>query len=73
MSEEAVLDRAQDTPDDQFPIRVRGVRNLFGEHVVHDGLDLDVRKGEILGGRRIGHRQIGADALDHRVADPRRR
>jgi phospholipid/cholesterol/gamma-HCH transport system ATP-binding protein len=49
MSEEKVLDRAQDTPDDAFPIRVRGVRNLFGEHVVHDGLDLDVRKGEILG------------------------
>ncbi|MEM9756395.1 MAG: ABC transporter ATP-binding protein [Pseudomonadota bacterium] len=30
-------------------IRVRGVRNQFGTHVVHDGLDLDVAAGEILG------------------------
>lgn len=30
-------------------ITVRGLRTAFGPHVVHDGLDLDVRKGEILG------------------------
>ena len=30
-------------------IRVRGLVNRFGEQVVHDGLDLDVRRGEILG------------------------
>ncbi len=30
-------------------IRVRGLRNQFGAQVVHDGLDLDVRRGEILG------------------------
>ena len=30
-------------------IQVRGLRNQFGEQVVHDGLDLDVRPGEILG------------------------
>lgn len=30
-------------------IRVRGLKNSFGEQVVHDGLDLDVRRGEILG------------------------
>jgi phospholipid/cholesterol/gamma-HCH transport system ATP-binding protein len=30
-------------------IRVRGLRNQFGSHVVHDGLDLDVYRGEILG------------------------
>ncbi|MEM9809774.1 MAG: ATP-binding cassette domain-containing protein [Pseudomonadota bacterium] len=30
-------------------IEVRGVRNQFGSHVVHDNLDLDVRRGEILG------------------------
>lgn len=29
-------------------IEVRGVRNQFGAQVVHDGLDLDVRRGEIL-------------------------
>jgi phospholipid/cholesterol/gamma-HCH transport system ATP-binding protein len=30
-------------------IRIRGLRNRFGAQVVHDGLDLDVRRGEILG------------------------
>src|SRR5690606_13176539 len=30
-------------------IRVRGLKNRFGEQVVHEGLDLDVRRGEILG------------------------
>ncbi|WP_084238358.1 ABC transporter ATP-binding protein [Sphingomonas asaccharolytica] len=35
--------------DDDIVIRVRGLRNSFGEQVVHEGLDLDVRRGEILG------------------------
>ncbi len=30
-------------------IKVRGLVNSFGDHVVHDGLDLDVKRGEILG------------------------
>ncbi len=30
-------------------IRVRGIVNRFGEAVIHDGVDLDVRTGEILG------------------------
>ncbi len=30
-------------------IEVRGLRNQFGSHVVHDDLDLDVFRGEILG------------------------
>jgi phospholipid/cholesterol/gamma-HCH transport system ATP-binding protein len=30
-------------------IRLRGLRNQFGSHVVHDNLDLDVYRGEILG------------------------
>lgn len=30
-------------------IRVRGLVNQFGDAVIHDGLDLDVRSGEILG------------------------
>jgi len=30
-------------------IRVRGLRNSFGEQVVHEHLDLDVRRGEIIG------------------------
>jgi len=35
--------------DDDIAIRVRGVTNRFGEQVVHEGLDLDVRRGEVLG------------------------
>lgn len=35
--------------DDALAIRVRGLTNAFGEQVVHEGLDLDVRRGEILG------------------------
>lgn len=30
-------------------IRIRGLENRFGEQVVHQDLDLDVRRGEILG------------------------
>ena len=35
--------------DDDPIIRVRGLKNAFGDQVVHDGLDLDVRRGEIMG------------------------
>ena len=31
------------------PVSIRDIRNQFGSHVVHDGIDLDVRPGEILG------------------------
>ena len=34
---------------DDIVIRVRGLRTQFGPQVVHDGLDLDVRRGEVLG------------------------
>jgi phospholipid/cholesterol/gamma-HCH transport system ATP-binding protein len=30
-------------------ISIRGIRNAFGDAVIHDNLDLDVRRGEILG------------------------
>ena len=30
-------------------IKIRGLRTQFGEQVIHDGLDLDVRRGEVLG------------------------
>ena len=36
-------------PEDGIAIRVRGLRTSFGEQVVHENLDLDVRDGEILG------------------------
>jgi phospholipid/cholesterol/gamma-HCH transport system ATP-binding protein len=32
-----------------FPIVVRGLKNAFGEHVIHEDLDLTVRRGEIIG------------------------
>ena len=31
------------------PIEVRGLRTAFGDHVIHDNLDLTVRKGDVLG------------------------
>ncbi|MFT6009726.1 MAG: phospholipid/cholesterol/gamma-HCH transport system ATP-binding protein, partial [Parasphingorhabdus sp.] len=37
-------------PDYEGPIvSVHGLRNAFGEQVVHDNLDLDVHRGEIIG------------------------
>ncbi len=37
------------TPTGEPVIRVRGLINRFGDNVVHEDLDLDVRRGEILG------------------------
>jgi phospholipid/cholesterol/gamma-HCH transport system ATP-binding protein len=39
---------AQETDDDAV-IRVRGLRSAFDDHVVHENLDLTVRKGEVMG------------------------
>ena len=42
---------AHPTPSDHAVrniVEIRGLRNQFGSHVVHDQLDLDVRQGEIL-------------------------
>jgi phospholipid/cholesterol/gamma-HCH transport system ATP-binding protein len=37
-------------PNEKEPIiEVRGLRSVYGEQVVHEGLDLTVRRGEILG------------------------
>ena len=41
--------RAASTSDDDAVIRVRGLVSRFDENVVHDGLDLTVRRGEVLG------------------------
>jgi len=36
--------------DDDAPIiRVRGLKNAFGDAIIHENLDLEVRRGEILG------------------------
>ncbi|SMP52406.1 phospholipid/cholesterol/gamma-HCH transport system ATP-binding protein [Novosphingobium panipatense] len=34
---------------EDYPIVVKGLHNAFGEYVIHDGLDLKVRRGEIIG------------------------
>ena len=37
-------------PDDvEKVITIRGLRNAFGEQVIHENLDLDVKRGEIIG------------------------
>ncbi len=46
-AEEERLAQAVETAD--IAIKVRGLRNSFGDQVIHDNLDLDVRKGEIIG------------------------
>ncbi len=40
---------AMDQTEEPPIIRVRGLGKSFGTHVVHEGLDLDVRRGEIIG------------------------
>ena len=49
MSYDATLKEGRDADANELVIRVRGLTNRFGSHTVHDDLDLDVRKGEILG------------------------
>ena len=51
-------------------IRLRGVRNQFGEQVVHDGVDLDVYRGEILG--MVGGSGTGKSVLMRSILALRR-
>ncbi len=46
-------------------ISVRGLVTRFGKHTVHDGLDLDVRQGEIIG--IVGGSGAGKSVLLHAV------
>lgn len=58
--------------DAGLAIRVRGLTNRFGSQVVHDGLDLDVRRGEILGvvgGSGTGKSVLMRSILGLRVPD----
>lgn len=54
---------AHDT--DEPIIRVRGLVKRFGDHVVHEGLDLDVRRGEIIG--IVGGSGTGKSVLLHQI------
>jgi phospholipid/cholesterol/gamma-HCH transport system ATP-binding protein len=49
---ELAKDRAGDAPLDEKSaniIEVRGLRNCFGDQTVHEDLEIDLRRGEILG------------------------
>ncbi|WP_338241155.1 ABC transporter ATP-binding protein [Aurantiacibacter hainanensis] len=47
--EESGLGNPQDRFAGEYPIRIHGLTNAFGDFVVHEELDLDVKRGEILG------------------------
>lgn len=49
ISDTAETDLMLRTEDHDSAIRIRGLVTRFGDATVHDGLDLDVRRGEILG------------------------
>lgn len=42
-------DDLSETFDGEYPIVIEGLRNSFGEQVIHEDLSLKVRRGEILG------------------------
>jgi phospholipid/cholesterol/gamma-HCH transport system ATP-binding protein len=50
---EEVLDEARDDVvshfDGEYPIEIEGLRNSFGDQVIHEDLSLQVKRGEILG------------------------
>ena len=46
---EASAERAMDARHRDLVISVHGLKNMFGDQVVHDGLDLEVHRGEIFG------------------------
>lgn len=49
MSYDAALDESRNADASEVVIRVRGLTNRFGTHTVHEELDLDVMRGEVLG------------------------
>ena len=40
---------SDEADDDPSPVCVKGLRTAFGDKVIHDGLDLEVKRGELLG------------------------
>ncbi len=48
-TEQDAIEELPELAEGETVICVRGLKNSFGDQVVHEGLDLNVRKGEILG------------------------
>ncbi|RJY09076.1 ABC transporter ATP-binding protein [Aurantiacibacter aquimixticola] len=46
---EAAAHHVPEQFDGEYPIRIRGLINRFGDFAVHEDLNLDVKRGEILG------------------------
>ena len=51
--------------DDDLIISLRGVTNAFGNKVIHDHVDLDVRRGEVMG--IVGGSGAGKSVLLHTI------
>ena len=49
VEEIAGVQPARTPADGRVVIRVRGLRTQFGSQIIHDGLDLDVYRGEVIG------------------------
>ncbi|OYW45584.1 MAG: ABC transporter ATP-binding protein [Sphingomonadales bacterium 12-68-11] len=49
IAHEARDDVSEQAFEGEFPICIEGLRNSFGEQVIHENLSLKVKKGEILG------------------------
>ncbi len=45
----AAQKRAETAPDHDAPVVIKGLNNRFGDHIVHENLDLTVPRGEVLG------------------------
>jgi phospholipid/cholesterol/gamma-HCH transport system ATP-binding protein len=62
--------RAPPGPDAEVVVEVQGLVNRFGGHTVHDGLDLQVRRGEVLG--LVGGSGAGKSVLLNTILGLRR-
>jgi phospholipid/cholesterol/gamma-HCH transport system ATP-binding protein len=47
--EAKAIDALDEDFDGEYPVVIKGLRNSFGDQVVHEGLDLKVKRGEVLG------------------------